>query len=136
MPFVLLLLAAPVVIEPLGFSVKVADQVVVVSAVVPGSVAAEAGLAEGMVISYVQSPQYLFAQGPLASLSEQDLDTAVTPPHGEPLLMVGATDAGTWLFAMNRTDPRPKNDFPDMSLPPEQIARLSMIQSVGQIPRG
>lgn len=131
MPLLALLVvaAAPLDIAPLGFSVQVEGDAVVVRTVKAGSVAQKAGLTPGFVVERVVSPQYLFGHGPLAQLPPEDLATLLTPPHGENLTMLGRDgDGRSKPITMARTDPAPANPFPDLALPAEKVVRLSLMQ--------
>ena len=127
MHFLLLVLAAaPVEIETLGFSVQADGEQVTVSAVTPGSSADKAGLTPGVLISKVLAPQYTFARGPLGLLSEQDLHDMLTPHHPEKLVFLGKLDGKSRAYSLERLDAPPK-EAPRIRTA-EEIKRMSLVQ--------
>lgn len=125
----LLLSAAPVSIEVLGFTVENGDGVVIVTAVQEGSAAAKAGLEPGTVLlGRLLSPQWPFARGELSSLSDVDLHDALTPPHGEALVMRTKKGEKQRTVSMTRGDPPPPGDPFPTNLSAEKLKRLSLSQ--------
>lgn len=124
------LLAAPVHVEVLGFAVEVKGDVVEVVRVEADSPAAKAGLVTGVQFDKApSSPVYRFARGPLAQLSPRDLQDALTPSWGEPLLIRGTLEGKSRTYAMARTDPEPKERFAELPLPAEKLKRLSVMET-------
>lgn len=83
-----LVLAAPVQIEVMGFSVTRDQAVVTVTTVTPGSPAAAMGLEPGMTLVQLMSPTWMFMGGRgLSELDERDLHDALSPPAGEALVL-------------------------------------------------
>ncbi|RKH27911.1 hypothetical protein D7Y13_22555 [Corallococcus praedator] len=127
-----LLAAAPftVTVEPVGLSVRSDGDEVVVTRVVPGSPAALEGMKSRMRIERIHNPIRLFSQGPLMKLDAEDLQAALTPTWGEPLVLTvgpqGKKPGQT--FTLRRTDPAPRDEFPVLPLPDAQVRRLTVNQ--------
>ncbi|RUO90340.1 hypothetical protein D7Y11_25610 [Corallococcus sp. AB018] len=126
-----LLAAAPfsVAVEPSGFTVQSDGKAVTITQVVPGRPADQAKLTPGMRILRIESPERMFARGPIEQLGQTDLHDALIATWDEPLLLfVGNTREDGRYIGLKRDEPRPDEEFPGFPLPPEKRARLSLLQ--------
>lgn len=123
------LLAVPVHVEKMGFTVEVRGDAVVVTAVEPGSPAEKAKLVPGAELVRLMSPQWAFASGkPLAALSAVDLHDALTPPRGEVMLLSVKHAGRTGTLMMAREDAGPTDQTFTELLSPEVLRRLTLAQ--------
>ncbi|MHA7633807.1 hypothetical protein [Corallococcus sp. M7] len=123
--------AAPftVTMKSAGYSARSDGETVTVTQVEPRSVAAEAGLQEGMQVKRIDMPARAFIKVPLAQLDATDLQDALTPQPGESLwLKVDPHPKGTTQVVLKSREPLSANVFPNTPLTQAQQERLTPMQ--------
>ncbi|NOK34866.1 hypothetical protein HMI49_16830 [Corallococcus exercitus] len=123
--------AAPftVTMKSAGYSARSDGKTVTVTRVVPGSVAAEAGLEKGMKVTGVPQPFRAFIKVPLPQLGATDLQDALTPQPAEDLWLRVETKRGPDQLILKSREPLPDNPFPVMPLTAAQQERLTPLQA-------